>query len=298
MLTKTKIDYVVLGTLSLLLASYQTQAAPNNDNSSPYQLNAAPVNATTVNATPAKITHSANSLPNYQPNQAPKMYQLEYKYRSQNKLLKTKSAQVEVDKAQTTQAVTLTLPTTAEIALAEQPFSNEIALAANAVSLDPSLVHAVIYVESRYRHNAVSAKGAVGLMQVLPDTAARYGLRGTVHSPKGNIKAGTLYLRDLMVMFDNRLDLVLAAYNAGEGAVKKYARQIPPYPETRHYVKAVMAKYALNTEGSEWQTTNSTAHSAKHETNEADLLIKTHRPTEYLTGTNLAISTEAFKLNR
>jgi hypothetical protein len=135
-------------------------------------------------------------------------------------------------------------------------------------------------------------------MQVLPDTAARYGLRGTVHSPKDNIKAGTLYLRDLMVMFDNRLDLVLAAYNAGEGAVKKHARQIPPYPETRHYVKAVMAKYALNTEGSEWQTTNSNAHSAKQETKEADLLIKTHRPTEYMTGTNLVISTEAFKLNR
>jgi soluble lytic murein transglycosylase-like protein len=272
--------------LSLLLASHQTQAAPNNDNSSPYQLN----------ATTAKITHSANSLPNYQPSQAPKMYQLEYKYRSQSKLLKTKSAQVEVDKVQTTQEVTLT--PTAEIALAEQPFANEIALAANAVSLDPSLVHAVIYVESRYRHNAISAKGAVGLMQVLPDTAARYGLRGNVHSPKGNIKAGTLYLRDLMVMFDNRLDLVLAAYNAGEGAVKKYARQIPPYPETRHYVKAVMAKYALNTEGSEWQVTDSTQHSVKHNTQEADLLIKTHRPIEYLTGTNLVISTEAFKLNR
>jgi soluble lytic murein transglycosylase-like protein len=295
MLTKTKIDYVVLGTLSLLLTTHQTQAAPSSNISSPYQLNAVP-----GNAAPAKIMHSVDSLPNFQPNQAPKMYQLEYKYRSQNKLLKTKSAQVDsdVDKEQTMQAVSPPLPITTEIALAEQPFSNEIALAANAVSLDPSLVHAVIYVESRYRHNAISAKGAVGLMQVLPDTAARYGLRGTVHSPKGNIKAGTLYLRDLMVMFDNRLDLVLAAYNAGEGAVKKYARQIPPYPETRHYVKAVMAKYALNTEGSEWQTTNSNAHSAKQETKEADLLIKTHRPTEYMTGTNLVISTEAFKLNR
>jgi soluble lytic murein transglycosylase-like protein len=178
--------------------------------------------------------------------------------------------------------------------LAEQPFSNEITLAANAVALDPSLVHAVIYVESRYRHTAISPKGAVGLMQVLPDTAARYGLRDKVHLPKGNIKAGTLYLRDLMVMFDNRLDLVLAAYNAGEGAVKKYSRQIPPYPETRHYVKAVMAKYALNAGTPEWSTVNNSSADIKP----AELLPVIQSRTKYLAGTDLVISNEVFTLNR
>jgi soluble lytic murein transglycosylase-like protein len=132
--------------------------------------------------------------------------------------------------------------------LADKPFSGDIESAARDAGLDPALVHALIHVESRHRQNAVSPKGALGLMQVLPDTAARYGIRNVLRSPKANLRAGTLYLRDLIRMFDDRLELALAAYNAGEGAVERYDFRIPPYPETRQYVRDVLAKYT------EWRT--------------------------------------------
>ena len=124
-----------------------------------------------------------------------------------------------------------------------KPYARQIDRAARAAQLDPALVHALIYVESRHSAKAISSKGAVGLMQVLPDTGARYGIDPT-RTPEQNLKAGTRYLRDLMARYDDRLDLVLAAYNAGEGAVQRYANRIPPYPETRDYVRAVLAKYA------------------------------------------------------
>jgi hypothetical protein len=292
MLTKLKIDSVALSAFAVLLSASPIQAAPANDTGSPYQLNAEPV----------KIPQIIDPASSITPNQYPQMYQLEYKYRSHSKPLKVKTElpdkiladKTSTDKMATEQPLSVKASENNAATLAEQPFSNEITLAANAVALDPSLVHAVIYVESRYRHTAISPKGAVGLMQVLPDTAARYGLRDKVHLPKGNIKAGTLYLRDLMVMFDNRLDLVLAAYNAGEGAVKKYSRQIPPYPETRHYVKAVMAKYALNTGATEWSTVNNSSADIKP----AELLPAMQRRTKYLAGTDLVISNEVFTLNR
>lgn len=259
------------------------QAAPAYDSGSPYKLNAEPVKMPQVIDPATTVT----------PNQYPQIYQLEYKYRSQTKPLKVKAELP--DKIITAQTPDMKFTdNNSATTLAKQPFSNEIALAANAVALDPSLVHAVIYVESRYRHGAISPKGAVGLMQVLPDTAARYGLREAVHLPKGNIKAGTLYLRDLMVMFDNRLDLALAAYNAGEGAVKKYSRQIPPYPETRHYVKAVMAKYAANAGVTEW---GAGIH-GKYEIKEVELIPAMQQRTKYLSGTDLVIPNEVFTLNR
>lgn len=285
MLTKLKIDYVALSTLVLILGTSPVQAEPNTDKSSPYRLNIEPVKI-------PEITSPASSIP---PNHTPQMYQLQYKYRSQSKpALKTKA------ELPTAQPLTIKFldSNDANKKIADLPFSNEIALAAYAASLDPALIHAVIYVESRYQHRAISPKGAVGLMQVLPGTAARYGIRDAIYQPKGNIKAGTLYLRDLMVMFDNRLDLVLAAYNAGEGAVKKYSRQIPPYPETRHYVKAVMAKYALHTGATELSTIDSTNQPAKNDIQETDLLPPVRTQTKYLTGTDLVISNEAFTLNR
>ena len=288
MLTNLKINRVAFSAFAIALNATAIQAAHANDNSSPYQLNAEPV----------KVPQIINPASSNTSNQYAQIYQLEYKYRSQSKRLKVKAEQsdkIPADKILAAQPSGLKLSDDATAAtLAEQPFSSDIALAANAAALDPSLVHAVIYVESRYRHNAVSAKGAVGLMQVLPDTAARYGLRDVVHLPKGNIKAGTLYLRDLMVMFDNRLDLVLAAYNAGEGAVKKYSRQIPPYPETRHYVKAVMAKYALNAGANQWRTMNNTENSIQ----ETGLLPSVQQRARYLAGTDLEISKELFTLNR
>lgn len=127
--------------------------------------------------------------------------------------------------------------------LAGMPFAKLIEGAAREASLDPALVHAVIAVESRYNPAARSPKGALGLMQVLPATALRYGIRNAAHSPAANLRAGTRYLSDLMVLFDDRLELVLAAYNAGEGAVLRYGERIPPFRETRQYVPAVLARY-------------------------------------------------------
>ena len=107
--------------------------------------------------------------------------------------------------------------------------------------LDGALVHAVVRAESAYNPSAISKKGAVGLMQLMPGTAARYGVRDR-YNPAQNLKAGVSYLRDLLVEF-NDVVLALAAYNAGENAVIKYGRKVPPFPETRTYVRRVLAFY-------------------------------------------------------
>lgn len=108
--------------------------------------------------------------------------------------------------------------------------------------LEPALLHAVISTESGYEPNALSRKGAVGLMQVMPGTGQRYGV-SNLKDPSQNIVAGARYLRDLLRQFDNDLPLVLAAYNAGENAVLRYGRRIPPYRETTLYVPRVLALY-------------------------------------------------------
>jgi len=112
---------------------------------------------------------------------------------------------------------------------------------ARAKGLDPELVHAVIRAESAYQTSAVSPKGAVGLMQVMPATGRRFGVSDLAH-PEGNLRAGTAYLRHLLNRFDN-VPLALAAYNAGEGAVIRYGNQIPPYPETQGYVRSILRDY-------------------------------------------------------
>ena len=108
--------------------------------------------------------------------------------------------------------------------------------------LPRALVHAVITAESAYDPNAVSHAGAVGLMQLMPGTAERYGVRNR-KDPLANVAGGTRYLRDLLKMFDNNLVLALAAYNAGENAVIKYGNKIPPYEETQTYVQRVLKYY-------------------------------------------------------
>lgn len=114
--------------------------------------------------------------------------------------------------------------------------------AAREHQIDQDLLHAVISVESGYDPSAVSHKGAVGLMQLMPQTARRYGVRN-VYDPAQNIQGGARYLRDLMAKFDNDLDLTLAAYNAGEAAVVQHGNRIPPYRETRSYVPRVLDQY-------------------------------------------------------
>ena len=108
--------------------------------------------------------------------------------------------------------------------------------------LRPSLIHAVVRAESAYRHDAVSPKGAVGLMQLMPATAERYGVDNRT-DPAQNLRGGSEYLRDLLEMFDKDLQLALAAYNAGENAVIRYGRRIPPYAETQDYVRKVIGFY-------------------------------------------------------
>lgn len=130
-----------------------------------------------------------------------------------------------------------------ESGLAGRPYATEIAAAARESDLDPALVHAVIQVESAYQAAAVSPKGALGLMQVLPETARRFGVDNP-RDPAANLRAGTRYLRALLDRFDQRTDLALAAYNAGEGAVLRHAGTIPPYPETRRYVPAVLGHWS------------------------------------------------------
>jgi len=289
----------VLVALLLMFATSAAEADPAAVASSPYRLNIQP-----VQTPPAEGQPSAN-----QPPLDPQIYQLDYKYRSQNKPAKSIKADLptvptSVDSLATTtenQMVTSKISSqnnadnTSNDKLVHQPFYKEIMFAARSASLDPALVHAVIYVESRYQRRAISPKGAIGLMQLMPHTAARYGVNDAGHSPKANLKAGTLYLRDLMQRFDNRIDLVLAAYNAGEGAVMKYSRKIPPYPETRQYVRNVTAKY------NEWRSPESFSLVANKQDVDTDMSLPS-KPVEtlrtvYLTGTRFTPADKTFSPN-
>lgn len=119
--------------------------------------------------------------------------------------------------------------------------------------LDVALVKAVVAVESAYEPDAVSVKGAIGLMQVIPETGERYGVTADakrtvtqkLFDPATNVSVGTRYLRDLLALFANDLRLALAAYNAGEAAVQRFDNRVPPYPETQEFVKLVDQFYAL-----------------------------------------------------
>jgi soluble lytic murein transglycosylase-like protein len=121
-------------------------------------------------------------------------------------------------------------------------YSGIIDVASRSHGVDRSLVHAVIQAESGYNPAAVSRKGATGLMQLMPDTARRYGV-SNAFDPVENIHGGVKYLKDLLAMFNGNVQLALAGYNAGENAVIRAGNQIPPYPETVAYVPKVIDFY-------------------------------------------------------
>lgn len=123
-----------------------------------------------------------------------------------------------------------------------QRFRSRLTQIARAHRLAPELLDAVIVVESGYEPSAVSPKGAIGLMQLMPETAVRFEIANPF-DPDENMRGGARYLRWLMDRFDGELKLVLAAYNAGEGAVERSGNRIPPYDETRAYVARVLEFY-------------------------------------------------------
>jgi soluble lytic murein transglycosylase-like protein len=128
--------------------------------------------------------------------------------------------------------------------LNKQPFQAAVLAAAKLNNLSPALVHAVIAAESNHNPAAISPRGAIGLMQLMPATALRYGVKAKeLKQPVSNIRAGARYLADLLSMFGGDLRLALAGYNAGEGAVQRYGNRIPPYAETQAYVPRVLAFY-------------------------------------------------------
>lgn len=111
-------------------------------------------------------------------------------------------------------------------------------------SVDPLLLYSIMHQESSFKPRAMSNKGARGLMQLMPGTASRFGVTN-IWDPRQNIEGGARYMRFLLDMFSGDVRLALAGYNAGEGAVMKYRNQVPPYAETREYVRRIGNRYSL-----------------------------------------------------
>jgi soluble lytic murein transglycosylase-like protein len=136
---------------------------------------------------------------------------------------------------------------------AYQAVHGNLTSASQSYGVDYDLLKAVVAAESAFNPNAVSNKGAVGLMQVMPATARRYGVKAEpgmpvaskLTDPELNIQTGTRYLADLLRLFGGETELAVAAYNAGEGAVMRAGKRIPNYRETRQYVGKVMSVYRL-----------------------------------------------------
>jgi soluble lytic murein transglycosylase-like protein len=111
-------------------------------------------------------------------------------------------------------------------------------------SVDPLLLYSIMHQESSFKTRAMSYKGARGLMQLMPPTAVRFGVTN-IWDPKQNIEGGARYMRFLLDLFDGDVNLALAGYNAGEGAVMKYGFKVPPYSETQEYVRRIGRRYSL-----------------------------------------------------
>jgi hypothetical protein len=125
----------------------------------------------------------------------------------------------------------------------QTPYSEVIRAAAERYGVDADLIYCVIAIESNFNPKAVSRKNARGLMQLLPQTAVRLGVRD-IFDPQQNVDGGTRYLREMLTKYNNNLTLALAAYNAGPERVELYGQRVPPFPETILYVKKVAKSYA------------------------------------------------------
>lgn len=132
--------------------------------------------------------------------------------------------------------------TTVAPALSSVALTKQIKQSAEKHQIDAALIQAVMHVESAYKTKARSHKGAQGLMQLMPATAKRFGVKDS-YDPVQNIEGGAKYLRVLLDLFNNDISLALAGYNAGEHAVIKYGKTIPPYKETQAYVPKVLSIY-------------------------------------------------------
>ncbi len=128
--------------------------------------------------------------------------------------------------------------------LSSSDLDHAIQRSANRHQVDPDLVRAIVRVESNYNPYAVSSRGAQGLMQLIPATARRFGVRDAF-DPSANLEGGIRYLKHLMELYDGDLELVLAAYNAGENAVSRY-NGVPPFRETRNYLRKISRIYPLD----------------------------------------------------
>lgn len=128
-------------------------------------------------------------------------------------------------------------------------FDSYIVESSRKYGIDPLLIYAQMHQESSFKLKALSNKGASGLMQLMPATARRLGVTD-IYDPKQNIDGGVKYMRMLLDMFNGDVTLALAGYNAGEGAVMKYGNSVPPYNETREYVRRISARYASISDGS------------------------------------------------
>jgi len=148
-----------------------------------------------------------------------------------------RAGQIDELKAATPQASPVTPPTAPKTFVLDDIIEKY----AGDYKLDPLLIRSIIATESGFNHKAVSPKGARGLMQLMPSTAARLGVRNSF-DPEDNIRAGVKHFRSLMDSFNNDLDLSLAAYNAGENLVRRLGR-IPDFKETKEYVESVKRKY-------------------------------------------------------
>jgi Transglycosylase SLT domain len=169
-----------------------------------------------------------------------------------------------------------------EVSTSNRSIDSLIEAAAARNGIDKRLMMAVMKQESSFNPRATSYKGACGLMQLMPATAARFGVRN-IYDPEQNIEGGARYLRFLLDTFGGSVELALAGYNAGEGAVMKYGNRIPPYAETQDYVRKISAHYARLTNGEYAKVTSvaAVAPSAKPKFTDIEIIASGRTMTQF-----------------